>query len=69
MADLDDPSPLTVFILNEPGMLDRLLAQHVNDGTGHCRVCVVGNQQAHYVWPCTLYAAADAAQRYADHRP
>jgi hypothetical protein len=53
--------PLVVLIISQPGMIDRLLAQHVDDGRGRCRVCVVGAQAGHQVWPCSIgHAAAQA---------
>jgi hypothetical protein len=30
------------FIAGEPGMAQRMLAEHVDDGTGHCRICTEG---------------------------
>lgn len=35
----------------------RLLLEHRDDGTGHCRDCRGS------VWPCTLYVIAEHAQR------
>ncbi len=50
-------------------MLDGLLAEHVDDGTGHCRVCALGGQKGFQRWPCNVRAAVDvAAEHRAGHR-
>ncbi|MHA6626868.1 hypothetical protein ACU61A_15645 [Pseudonocardia sichuanensis] len=59
--------PIVEFIVGQSGMAERLLAQHVDDGTGHCRVCSAGPQAGRKVWPCpirvvTEEAAAQAAK-------
>jgi hypothetical protein len=40
---------------------ERLLAEHVDDGTGRCRVCPAGPQAGRRIWPCSLYDYARAA--------
>lgn len=67
-------NPLVALIVSQPGMGERLLAQHVDDGHGRCRVCTPGAQAAHHRWPCSIYgAAAEAevvrARNEADQRP
>src|SRR5919108_5586627 len=52
---------LVALILSEPGMADRLLAIHADDGTGHCRVCSGGGQSGRDVWPCTIHECARRA--------
>jgi hypothetical protein len=54
-------SALAAFLATRPTLRDRLLVQHTDDGTGHCRTCAVGGQRGHYVWPCSIAAAARAA--------
>jgi hypothetical protein len=54
---------LARFLVNQPTALAALLAQHVDDGSGHCRTCRIGNQNGFQAWPCTLHAAADLAAR------
>ena len=56
MADL-----LVVFIRSQPGMADRLIVEHANDGTGRCRTCSTGGQAGRYRWPCALYCCATQA--------
>lgn len=36
------------------GMATRLVAQHVDDGTGRCIVCSEGGQAGRYTWPCAI---------------
>lgn len=55
-------SGTVALIVGQPGMSARLLAQHVDDGRGRCRVCSAGGQAGHSVFPCTLHAAAEQAQ-------
>jgi hypothetical protein len=56
-------SPLVQMILSQPGMAARLIAEHVDDGSGRCRGCPVGGQRGRHSWPCTLRRAAEEAQR------
>ena len=44
-----------------PGLAERLLVKHVDDGTGHCRACPLGAQQGFETWPCPLHSVAAAA--------
>jgi hypothetical protein len=55
--------PLTELIRANPGMAARLLAEHVDDGTGHCRVCSGGGQSGRDVWPCAIHWHAVQASR------
>lgn len=53
---------LTLLFLGEPAAVEQLLAQHVDDGTGHCRVCTAGAQSGHYRHPCLIQLAAEEAR-------
>lgn len=55
-------NPLVALIVSQPGMAERLLAQHADDGKGRCRVCTPGAQAAHYRWPCSIHGAATRAR-------
>lgn len=48
------------FLVRE-GLADRLLAVHVDDGSGRCAVCSAGAQAARDVWPCVLASYATRA--------
>jgi hypothetical protein len=52
---------LVVLIRSQPGMAQRLLAEHADDGHSRCRVCSEGAQAGRYSWPCAIALAADAA--------
>ncbi len=54
--------PLVALIVSQPGMAGRLIAQHRDDGTGHCTSCRLGAQAGWHRWPCSIYAAATAAE-------
>lgn len=54
-------APLAAFICSHPGARARILAEHVDDGTGHCRRCSAGGQTGRYVWPCVLHVSAAGA--------
>lgn len=60
--------PIVVFLARE-GCAERLLAEHVDDGTGHCAVCPAAGQAGRVTWPCSLANYATAAQHLADGRP
>ncbi|WP_219417084.1 hypothetical protein [Pseudonocardia nigra] len=60
---------LVEFISAETCRADRLLARHVDDGTGHCRVCSSGAQTGRHAWPCSIHnAAATTATRPGRHQ-
>jgi hypothetical protein len=64
--------PIVELIAGQPGLADRLLAAHVDDGTGRFRVCSGGGQTGWMAWPCQLHdyaSRARAAQRAGDERP
>ena len=60
--------PLVQMILSQTGMAERLIAEHCDDGRGHCRACAVGGQRGQHSWPCTIRQAADEAERIAERR-
>ena len=64
-ADPVPSDPLQEFLLHG-NRAARLLAEHVDDGTGRCSVCSQGGQVGHVRWPCQLAMAAQrAAERLA----
>jgi hypothetical protein len=54
-------NPLVQTILGQPGMAERLMAEHDDDGSGRCRVCPVGGQRGRHSFPCTIRRAAEEA--------
>jgi hypothetical protein len=50
--------PLVALIQAEPGMAQRLLRAHADDGTGRCRICSTGAQTGRFQWPCTIHKRA-----------
>lgn len=54
-------NPLVVLIRSQPGMAERLLAEHADDGSGRCRVCSSGAQAGRYQAPCAIALAATDA--------
>ncbi|TQM01664.1 hypothetical protein FB558_8565 [Pseudonocardia kunmingensis] len=42
-------------------MISALLAQHIDDGSGHCRVCPSGPQAGRVAFPCRLRELAEEA--------
>lgn len=56
-------NPLGALIVSQPGMADRLLAEHADDGHVCCRVCTCGGQAARQRWPCTIHSCATQAVR------
>jgi hypothetical protein len=59
--------PLVQLIQSEPGMAERLLDAHRDDGTGRCRVCSTGAQTGRARWPCTLHHHAHQAHQQSSH--
>ncbi|WP_085914969.1 MULTISPECIES: hypothetical protein [Pseudonocardia] len=55
-----DGDPLVAFFLAEGYDLDRLRAEHADDGSGRCRACG-GPQSGRFRWPCDTRRAADRA--------
>jgi hypothetical protein len=54
-------NPLVALMVSQPGMAERLLAVHTDDGTGRCRVCSDGAQAGHHAWPCSIHGYATRA--------
>jgi len=54
---------LQEFFLRNAAAMTSTVAEHVDDGTGHCRVCTVGGQAGRSVWPCSLAKAAGAVHQ------
>ena len=58
MSESPAVDPLVALIRSQPGMAERLLAEHADDGRGRCRVCSAGGQTGRFRWPCTLHRSA-----------
>jgi hypothetical protein len=58
-------NPLVALIQSQPGMAQRLLSEHGDDGSGRCRVCSTGGQTGRYRWPCALRRYAEQADTLA----
>jgi hypothetical protein len=56
---------LAILLAAQPGTLAKLLADHQNDGRGHCRVRRLG-QKGHQIWPCNIAAAVQRAAQMRD---
>jgi hypothetical protein len=54
------------MILGQPGMAERLLAEHADDGSGRCQACPVGGQRGRHSFPCTIRQAAEEAAATAE---
>ncbi|MGD9528664.1 MAG: hypothetical protein AB7I38_17150 [Dehalococcoidia bacterium] len=54
-------SPMIEFLVAAPDVTARLLATHVDDGSGHCRACPLGAQAGYHTWPCSIVTAARRA--------
>ena len=63
------PSPLAaelaMLFRAQPGAIAQLIAEHTDDGTGHCRVCTSGGQVGRSIWPCRLRDLAEQASERA----
>ena len=51
-------APIVEFIARQPGLAERLLAEHIDDGAGRCRGCTGGGRGARPRWPCPLHGLA-----------
>ncbi|MHA6618929.1 hypothetical protein [Pseudonocardia sp. DLS-67] len=54
-------SAMADAMMDSPAGIARLLAVHVDDGTGHCRGCPLGAQRGYSSGTCILRAAATLA--------
>ncbi|OZM83600.1 hypothetical protein [Pseudonocardia sp. MH-G8] len=61
MPDSQLAAEFATFLAGQPTAVARLLAEHVDDGTGHCRVCSAGPQAGRKVWPCQIHGHALSA--------
>lgn len=61
--DTDVVSPLVQFIVNNPGLADALLAEHVDDGRGYCRACALGAQRGYQRFKCEIRRTAERARQ------
>lgn len=64
MAAFSDESPVVTFIRSHEGMAARMLAQHVDDGSGHCAGCA-WQETSRPVWPCLIRWYAVEADKVA----
>jgi hypothetical protein len=55
--------PIVEAFAAVPGLPERLLAEHTDDGTGRCRVCTNGPQAGRQIHPCRLYEIAEQASQ------
>lgn len=52
---------LISILAGMPGLTERLLSEHIDDSTGHCRACPLGGQAGFHVWPCSIRDMAERA--------
>jgi hypothetical protein len=57
------------FVNTGQAVIELLLATHVDDGTGHCKVCRGGPQAGRDVFPCRLRVLAEGAAKLAAGGP
>jgi hypothetical protein len=59
---MNDTLALIVALIGDnPAGIEKLLAEHVDDGTGHCRRCPLPGQRGFDSWPCLHHTAATLA--------
>jgi hypothetical protein len=68
MGIVETPAPfdgLAAALAGSPGLIDALLAEHRDDGTGHCRTCTTmpGYGTKDVLVPCPLRTLAEYAAR------
>jgi len=56
-----DDSALVESIARQRELVDRVLAEHVDDGTGLCKACPRGGLAGWQRWPCRLHSLATFA--------
>jgi hypothetical protein len=65
VAEPDAWSRFAAELAAMPDVIERLMREHVADGSGHCRACTTpGRGTPASPWPCGLFAIA----RYAHLR-
>jgi hypothetical protein len=52
---------IVALIRDNPAGIRKVLAEHVDDGTGHCRRCPLPGQRGFDSWPCIHHIAATLA--------
>jgi hypothetical protein len=57
------------FVATGRAVIAQLLATHVDDGTGHCKVCPGGPQAGRARFPCRLRELAEEAEEAWFGRP
>jgi len=62
-------NPLVEFMLLNPGLADRLIAEHVDDGRRYCRMCALGAQRGYFRFPCDIRLTADKAKEFESRGP
>jgi hypothetical protein len=59
---VSDTLALIVDLIGDnPDGIAKLLATHVDDGSGHCRACPLAGQRGFDSWPCIHHTAATLA--------
>jgi hypothetical protein len=56
-----DIDTFIAILAKDPLLVKRLLAEHVSDTHGRCRLCGDHARGAHPEWPCRLYCYASLA--------
>jgi hypothetical protein len=63
----DEPAVLLAelvqFLGHQPTAVRRLVAAHVDDGSGRCVTCALAGQGGRLQWPCLISVAAGLAER------
>ena len=59
MSDVTSTREIVIFYVTH-GLIEQMLATHVDDGTGHCAGCA-WHQAAQPVHPCALRYCAEVA--------
>ncbi|OLS96285.1 hypothetical protein BJF90_10935 [Pseudonocardia sp. CNS-004] len=49
---------IVALIRDNPAGIDKLLTEHVDDGTGQCRRCPLAGQRGFKSWPCLHHIVA-----------
>jgi hypothetical protein len=49
--------------MSRPSIIDRLVSEHVDDGTGRCRSCSSAHQPGRGDYPCAIRNDLDDARR------
>jgi hypothetical protein len=59
LAEANAWSRFAAELAGMPDVIVRLLQEHVDDGSGHCRTCTTpGRGTPNAAWPCGLFAIA-----------